>query len=247
LLSAFFCFLLSAFVVTIYYNTGRDYTKAAAAIKTTTVSHLPKAKEYDYKNNLISVIPNFAKYPINDRLIYGPYESIEIWASKRFDKIDDYANSKEAIPGMVMHSETFLKSSIVPSIKKLVSHHNSDNSDIHSYHYNHEIREDRLICFLRVRADGAIWYEDCDSLKSDFGGGYPGGLGNITGINSKDVFGENGNKEKFGSSGYMNKIYDLLVVINNQTDTNTDTKTKIKCRKRRLKDPVRLIYELVCK
>jgi hypothetical protein len=268
---------------------GKDYTKAA--IKRTR-STRQSQRQYDYNDNRISVIPNFAKYPINDRLIYGPYEAVKIWASKRFLKIDDYANSSISKPGMVMHSETFLNASILQSIKELSHthihiHNNISNDsdvddpnyydskrkliipnsiisgttsnsaynyvDVNDPKYNYyEIREDRLICFVRVRADGAIWYEDCDSSKSDYGGGYPGGIGkfNITGSsNEKDGNGD--------TIGYINKIYSLLEVINNnnnnQNNNNNNNKqiptakTKPKCRKRRLKDPVRLIYELICK
>jgi hypothetical protein len=105
------------------------------------------------------IIPDFAKYPINDRLIIGPYEAVKVWATQRFPRIDHFA--KVAAPGTAMHSETFLNASILTSIK----------NDLHM-----PIYEDPWICFLRVRADGAIWIEDCDAKKSGNGGGFPGNV-----------------------------------------------------------------------
>jgi hypothetical protein len=58
-----------------------------------------------------------------------------------------------------MHSETFLNDTILTSIR----------SDLHL-----PIYEDPWLCFLRVRADGAIWIEDCDAAMSGSGGGFPG-------------------------------------------------------------------------
>jgi hypothetical protein len=104
------------------------------------------------------IIPNFAKFPINDRMIIGPYDAVKLWATERFHRIDHYA-TKVAAPGTAMHSETFLNDTILTSIR----------SDLHL-----QIYEDPWLCFLRVRADGAIWIEDCDAAKSGYGGGFPG-------------------------------------------------------------------------
>ncbi|KAL3903796.1 MAG: hypothetical protein SGARI_005223 [Bacillariaceae sp.] len=98
------------------------------------------------------IIPDFGKWPINDRLIM-------VWATQRFRRIDDFA--KVAAPGTAMHSETFLNASILTSIEQ----------DLHL-----SILQDPWLCFLRVRADGAIWIEDCDATKSGNGGGYPGNV-----------------------------------------------------------------------
>mmetsp|Transcript_30561 Transcript_30561/g.31043 ORF Transcript_30561/g.31043 Transcript_30561/m.31043 type:complete len:168 (-) Transcript_30561:12-515(-) len=81
----------------------------------------------------------------------------------------------------------------------------------------YEIREDRWICFLRVRAgDGAIWIEDCDAMKSGLGGGYPGGM-----------------------EVYTNLVEEFILPI-------TKGVGLANCHKRKLKDPLRIIYELVC-
>jgi len=127
----------------------------------------------DFSTNVASVIPNFAKYPVNDRLIYGPYSAVKVWASQRFSKIEEYSQDPSATPGMIMHSETFLNASILQTIKETAIAHN-DNNEMIPQHYR--VLEDKWLCFLRVRADGAIWIEDCDPSKSGFGGGYPGGM-----------------------------------------------------------------------
>jgi len=50
--------------------------------------------EYDSQNSQAMLAP-FGAMPINDRMIYGPYEAIEIWATKRFDFIEKYVDTCE--------------------------------------------------------------------------------------------------------------------------------------------------------
>jgi hypothetical protein len=83
-------------------------------------------------------------------------DAVKIWATERFTKIDEYA-TMEALPGTAMHSETFLNATVLTKIRRSC-----------------QVYEDPWICFLRVRADGAIWIEDCNAEKSGFGGGYLG-------------------------------------------------------------------------
>lgn len=148
----------------------------ADASETKAAKQQPQPRD-DYSTNIASVIPNFAKYPVNDRLIYGPYSAVSLWASHRFSKIEEYAKGPLATPGMVMHSETFLNASILQAIKDTAIDINaSKNNNNANRKTNLEVLEDKWICFLRVRADGAIWIEDCDASKSGFGGGYPGGI-----------------------------------------------------------------------
>ena len=90
-----------------------------------------------------------------------------------------------------MHSETFLNATVLTKIRRSC-----------------QVYEDPWICFLRVRADGAIWIEDCNAEKSGFGGGYPG----------NDI---------------MDRLQPFL-------PSNTT------CRKRRLRDKVRRVQELIC-
>ena len=163
----------------------------------------------DFSTNAASVIPNFAKYPVNDRLIYGPHSAVKIWASQRFSKIEEYSRDPLATPGMIMHSETFLNASILQTIKETTITHNAETKSSRSEHFM--VLEDKWMCFLRVRADGAIWIEDCDPIKSGYGGGYPGGV-----------------------KAYRKLLDEFLP---------SDVK---RCRKRRVKDKLRRIIELIC-
>lgn len=182
----------------VIYLTPIDIYKIPAAVKNATAT---VRKEDDFSTNAAAVIPNFANWPVNDRLIYGPYSAVKIWASQRFARIEDYSKDPSAIPGKVMHPETFLNASILQTIKETQVDTNR----------NLRVLEDEWMCFLRVRADGAIWIEDCDPEKSSHGGGYPGGM-----------------------SVYLKLLNEFL-----------PNKGK-GCKKRRLKDKVRLIYELAC-
>jgi len=196
------------------------------ASETKAAKQQPQPRD-DYSTNIASVIPNFAKYPVNDRLIYGPYSAVRFWASQRFSKIEEYAKDPLATPGMVMHSETFLNASILQAIKETAietetdkheeqhsaNANNTANNNINNANRktNHEVLEDKWICFLRVRADGAIWIEDCDASKSGFGGGYPGGI------------------------NASSKLLQEFLPNHGKG-----------CKKRRLRDKVRRILELVC-
>lgn len=162
----------------------------------------------DYGNTHV-VIPNWANYPINDRFIVGPYDAVKAWATQRFERIDNYAHN-EAPPGKGMHSETFLNASIVsPLIQQKLGYH---------------LVQDDFICFLRVRADGAIWIDDCSTSThvGSVGGG--GGGGNGVGGSAAQGF----------PSDPMEWLRPLLPP--NAT-----------CRRRKLKDNVRLVFELVCR
>jgi hypothetical protein len=64
------------------------------------------------------VVSCFDSHPINDRMIYGPYEAIKIWSSKRFELIEERARMS-LHPGFEMHSESFLNASIFPAMEQL--------------------------------------------------------------------------------------------------------------------------------
>jgi hypothetical protein len=77
-------------------------------------------------------------------MIYGPYEAVKIWATKRFELIDERARLRRD-PGFEMHSERFLNASILPEIEKL----------------GVELHVNRDICFVRTRADMSAIVSDC--------------------------------------------------------------------------------------
>jgi hypothetical protein len=99
---------------------------------------------FDYDNNKVAV-PNWARFPINDRMVYGPYQAIQIWATERFTRLEDHVRSYE--PGYGMHSERFLNHSIFPAIREHV--------------LGFQVVANPDICFFRVRADGSVWLNDC--------------------------------------------------------------------------------------
>jgi len=54
-------------------------------------------------------IPGFSRWPVNDRMIYGPFGAVKIWASTRFESLDKHVQfMKETHYGLGMHSERFL-------------------------------------------------------------------------------------------------------------------------------------------
>ena len=95
-------------------------------------------------SNKYFVTAPFALNPVNDRLIYGPYDAVKIWATKRFELIEERANT-QIDPGYTMHSERFMNSSIIPAMEQLGYEH-IQNPDI---------------CFLRTRADESAIITDC--------------------------------------------------------------------------------------
>ena len=95
-------------------------------------------------NNQHAVLATFAKYPVNDRMIYGPLEGVKVWATKRFELIEKRVQLHQD-PGFEMHSEKFLNSTILPAIQE-VGVSLSTNPDI---------------CFLRARADKSVLPKDC--------------------------------------------------------------------------------------
>ena len=97
----------------------------------------------DTQNNHAVMAP-FAQMPVNDRMIYGPYEAVKVWATKRFELIETRVKLRQD-PGYEMHSERFLNASVLPEIEKL----------------GVELHINRDICFVRTRADISAMVSDC--------------------------------------------------------------------------------------
>lgn len=90
-------------------------------------------------SNSIAVIPDFANWPINDRLFYGKYTFAEMWAN-RFRFVPTF--EKNYMGGGGLHSETFLQN--------LLEHHEIP------------YEESPDICFLRVRSGPRrVLLDDC--------------------------------------------------------------------------------------
>ncbi|CAJ1937808.1 unnamed protein product [Cylindrotheca closterium] len=97
----------------------------------------------DTKNMVFSVAP-FARYPINDRMVYGPYNAIKIWSTKRFELIEKRVQLAQD-PGFEMHSERFLNGTIFPAMEAV----------------GYKMEMNRDVCFVRTRADEAALANDC--------------------------------------------------------------------------------------
>ena len=104
---------------------------------------------YDAQNRH-AVIPAFASHPVNDRMIYGPYAAVKIWAAERWERYHHHvfmvlpANGKSEA-GSGLHDERMIKYSIIPAIRNEVGV---------------EVVQDSGVYFLRVRANGDIRLED---------------------------------------------------------------------------------------
>ena len=125
----------------VVYLTKIDVFSAAPA------SDAPSKVRFDSHNNQ-AVMPGFAEYPVNDRMFYGPYEAVKIWATGRFSRLEDYVYQRRK----PLHSERFLDAMILPAIRERAI----------------SVGVDPRICFLRARADGYVW-NDCPQRSSKKG------------------------------------------------------------------------------
>jgi hypothetical protein len=108
--------------------------------------HQDGDKQYDLRNK-IAVIPKFGRYPVSDRMIYGPRRAVKIWASERFERMDQHAQwMLEHKPGWGLHSENFVNATLLPAIRKA----------------GVTVVEHDTVCFFRARADSSAWVSDCN-------------------------------------------------------------------------------------
>jgi hypothetical protein len=110
-----------------------------------TLPYSPSTASSWDRHNQYAIVPNWARFPINDRMIYGPHEAVKIWATQRFRLLEEHVVTYPE-PGYGMHSERFLEHSIFPAIRNLSGVSVTANPDI---------------CFFRARADGSVWNADC--------------------------------------------------------------------------------------
>ncbi|KAL7563843.1 hypothetical protein ACA910_019571 [Epithemia clementina (nom. ined.)] len=146
-------------------------------------NHSEEQQVCDVDNN-VAVVPAFARYPVNDRMMYGPYEAVQIYASRRFELVDRLIQLGSE---RGLHPETFLTEVIFPAIRGQplllpLSQHDTDSRSNSSKNaqsmssknpvsapaHNHTpvtIHEDARICFVRARADESVWVNDCTRGK----------------------------------------------------------------------------------
>lgn len=87
----------------------------------------------DFSNEYM-IIPDWANWPVNDRMISGPYDAVRVWATERFAMIDKHARTAER--GRGMHPERFLGRSVLPLIQRQLGY---------------KLDQNKRICFVRVR------------------------------------------------------------------------------------------------
>ncbi len=97
----------------------------------------------DIHNNHM-VTAGFALFPVNDRMIYGNYRGVKIWATQRFELVEQRALARNE-PGFVLHSERFLNNTVFPAIEAA----------------GYSVDTNRDICFVRTRADESVIISDC--------------------------------------------------------------------------------------
>ena len=115
------------------------------------VYQLPN-NERDIDNNHI-VVPGWARFPVNDRMVAGPYDAVKVWATERFGRIDESVRTnrlpRERRAGM--HSESFLNRTLLPAMQEAGASHGE----------RYVLVEHPNFCFLRSRADNSVRYGDC--------------------------------------------------------------------------------------
>jgi len=96
--------------------------------------------------NKYAVVPAFCRFPVSDRLVYGPYEAVKVWAAERFSRMERHVSwVLKHDPGYGLHSERFVNRALFPAMRSK----------------GVEIIEHPTMCFFRVRADESVWITDC--------------------------------------------------------------------------------------
>ena len=136
----------------------------------------------DSDENLSALIPGFAMFPVNDRMISGPYNAAKVWASERFERAEahvmetriiinddqgDNNQTTEAGEG----GRTATREIIIPP-KIPVGKGLHDETFVAKTllpaiinEHNISVHVDPGLWFMRVRADGSIWILDTPNLN----------------------------------------------------------------------------------
>lgn len=131
----------------IYYDWNPHRNNRRSFRRSSSTSTLPQVPVTYDRHNQYAVIPNFANYPVNDRMIYGPYDAIRIYATYKFRTLYQHIHSPINVQHHYgIHSEQYLYHTILPLIQQygrvtVLQHSN--------------------ICFLRVRTDYSVRIGDC--------------------------------------------------------------------------------------
>lgn len=134
---------------------GFEYTRVAMlrsdVVYVTPIHIYESSPGVTDSDNRVAIVPAFGKHPVSDRLMYGPYKAVEIWASQRFQRLEAHIQHiLKTDPGWGMHSERFVERALFPPIQKL----------------GYTIMEHPTLCFFRARADESVWITDCNGVAS---------------------------------------------------------------------------------
>lgn len=95
--------------------------------------------------NQYAVTPGFGTFPVSDRMMYGPWDAMQIWAAGRFRRLHRHIQ-RVAQSGDGIHPEKFVFHTLFPAIRDA-------GVPILKAHSN--------LCFLRIRADESVRIRDC--------------------------------------------------------------------------------------
>jgi hypothetical protein len=129
------------------FRNGKADLEQGSAYLTWPVKGPVKNADYYFHDSLNrhAVIPAFASYPVNDRMIYGPHAAVKIWATERWDRYHHHVHKVLPTHGeesFGLHDEMLVAYTVIPAIRT--------ETGI-------EVMNDRNLYFLRVRANGHIW------------------------------------------------------------------------------------------
>lgn len=130
---------------------GFQYTQVA--MLRSDVLYMTPIPLYEYPHQV--VVPGFGRYPVSDRIVYGPADAVKVWATGRFERVEEHVQfMKKKKYGWGLHSERFMHFAIFPAMRKALSSNDERGDDA--------IVEHPTLCFFRARADETVWVSDCD-------------------------------------------------------------------------------------
>ena len=157
-----------------YNNNNNTIQYTQVAMIRSDVLYMSTLDLYEYGTSRV-VIPAFGRHPVSDRVIVGPAQAVEIWATARFDKLDAHVQYMyEHHRGWGLHSERFVKFALLPAIEEAlvsmrpVSNNSSSTVANNNNNNNNNVDDDEWIvehptlCFFRARADESVWVSDCE-------------------------------------------------------------------------------------
>ena len=142
----------------------RDYDYVAMLRNDVFYANPVNILEYHGASPPRAIIPGFGRYPISDRMIFGPYKAVEAWATNRSGRADEVGKYSVG-PDKKNDWPPLSASSVIPpdGKRKMMS----DEIYLRRFIFPHirnrgyVIVEHPSICFFRARAEETLWVSDC--------------------------------------------------------------------------------------